>query len=176
MVVIPTASLELVLQTPEEVLAFVESLSPADQAEVSPDWIARVRSTQAGDPWSLSYKVVERATGTAVGGGAFKGPPDAAGMVEVAYGIDAPHRGRGLATEVARALTVFALADGRVRTVRGHTKPDNTASARVLEKCAFHQVGEVIDPEDGLVIRWEWGPAEPAVAPDGGPDAWPSPI
>jgi hypothetical protein len=32
-------------------------------------------------------------------------------MVELAYGIDAPHRGRGLATEVAGALTEFAFAD-----------------------------------------------------------------
>jgi hypothetical protein len=54
-VVIPTACLELVLQTPEEVLAWVASLPPADRAEVSAEWIARVRSTPAGDPWALSY-------------------------------------------------------------------------------------------------------------------------
>jgi RimJ/RimL family protein N-acetyltransferase len=171
--VIPTARLELVLQTPAEVLAWVESLPAADQAEVSPDWIARVRSTPEGDVWALSYTVVERATGAAVGGCAFKGPPDAAGMVELAYGIDAPHRGRGIATEMARALTEFALADAQVKTVRGHTKPHNAASARVLEKCGFHQVGNVIDPEDGPVIRWECGPAETTVAPDGGPDVAP---
>jgi RimJ/RimL family protein N-acetyltransferase len=29
------------------------------------------------------------------------------------------------------------------------------ASARVLAKCGFRRVGEVIDPEDGLVWRWE---------------------
>jgi [ribosomal protein S5]-alanine N-acetyltransferase len=161
-VVIPTACLELVLQTPEEVLAWVASLPPADRAEVSPEWIARVRSTPAGDPWALSYTAVERATGAAVGGGAFKGPPDASGVVELAYGIDPPHRDRGLATEVAGALTGFALASGRVRVVRAHTKPDNAASARVLEKCGFRRVGEVIDPEDGPVCRWERGPAEPA--------------
>ena len=104
MVVIPTASLDLELQIPEEVLAFVAALSPADRAEVSPEWIARVRSTQAGDPWSLSYQAVDRATGAAVDGGAFKGPPDASGMVEISYGIYLPYRGRGFATEVAGAL------------------------------------------------------------------------
>ena len=161
-VVIPTACLELVLQTPEEVLAWVASLPPADRAEVSPEWIARVRSTPAGDPWALSYTAVERATGAAVGGGAFKGPPNASGVVELAYGIDPPHRGRGLATEVAGALTGFALASGQVQVVRAHTKPENAASARVLEKCGFRRVGEVIDPEDGPVCRWEQGPAEPA--------------
>jgi RimJ/RimL family protein N-acetyltransferase len=161
-VVIPTECLELVLQTPEEVLAWVASLPPADRAEVSPEWIARVRSTPVGDPWAFSYKAVERATGVIVGGCAFKGPPDAFGVVELAYGIDPPHRGRGFATEVASALTGFALASGRVRMVRAHTKLDNTASARVLEKCGFRRVCEVIDPEDGPVYRWERGPAEPA--------------
>ena len=143
------------LQTPEEVLAWVESLPPADRAEVSPDWVARVRSAAAGDPWALSFSVVERASRSAVGGCAFKGPPDADGVVEVAYGIDLAHRGRGFATEATAALAAFALASGRVRLIRAHSKPDNSASARVLEKCSFHRVGEVIDPEDGLVSRWE---------------------
>jgi [ribosomal protein S5]-alanine N-acetyltransferase len=167
--VIQTACLELVLQTPEEVLAWVASMPPADRAEVSPEWIARVRSTPVGDPWSLSYKVVERTSGVVVGGCAFKGPPDAYGVVEVAYGIDPPHRGRGFATEAAGALTGFALASDGVRTVRAHSKPDNAASARVLEKCGFRRVGEVIDPEDGQVCRWERGPAEPASASDRDP-------
>jgi len=26
---------------------------------------------------------------------------------------------------------------------------------RVLEKLGFTSVGEVVDPEDGLVVRWE---------------------
>jgi RimJ/RimL family protein N-acetyltransferase len=49
----------------------------------------------------------------------------------------------------------FAFASGQVRIVRAHTKPDNPASERVLAKCGFRRVGEVIDPEDGLVRRWE---------------------
>lgn len=153
--VIPTPRLTLVLKTPSEVLAWVASLPPADQAEVSPEWIARVRSAVDGDPWALSYTVVYSTTGAAVGGCAFKGPPDDAGMVELAYFIEPPHRGQGLATEVARALSDFALSTTGVKLVRGHNKSDNVASARVLEKCGFHRVGEVIDPEDGLVVRWE---------------------
>jgi RimJ/RimL family protein N-acetyltransferase len=169
-VVIPTARLELRLQTPGEVLAWVESLPPADRAEVSPDWLARVRVARAGDPWALGFTVVERASGAAVGSCGFKGPPDADGVVEVAYGTDPAHRERGYATEAAGALAAFALADGRVRRVRAHTRPDDGASARVLEKCGFGRVGEVTDPEDGLVCRWELArrPAEPGAAPDRG--------
>ena len=165
-VVIPTASLDLVLQTPDELLAWVASLPSGDRAEVSPDWIARVRTAAAGDPWALSFTVVERASGSAVGTCAFKGPPDADGVVEVAYGTDPAHRGRGFATEAAGALAGFAFASGRVRLVRAHTRPDNGASKRVLARCGFRRVGEVMDPEDGLVCRWERGPAESGAAPD----------
>lgn len=154
-VVLPTARLELVLQTPDETLAFVEAMSPEDRAEVSPDWLARVRATPEGDPWALSFSVVERAVGAAVGSCAFKGPPDSDGVVEVAYGIDPSHRCRGYATEATGALTEFAFTDDRVRLVRAHARPENGPSARVLEKCGFGRVGEVIDLEDGLVSRWE---------------------
>ena len=153
--VIPTVRLELALQTPEEVLAWVETLPAADRAEVSPLWIERVRATTPGDPWALSYIVKERATGMVVGACAFKGPPDADGIVEVAYGIDEPVRRRGFATEATAALVKFAFDSGRVNLVRAHTKPDNQASARVLAKCGFRMVGEVIDAEDGLVGRWD---------------------
>jgi RimJ/RimL family protein N-acetyltransferase len=158
-VVIPTASLELRLQTPDEVLAWVASLPPADRAEVSPDWITRACASPAGDAWSLSFTVVERTGGAAVGGCGFKGPPDSNGIVEIAYGIDEAHRGRGFATEAACALTEFGFASGQVLRVRAHIRRGNRASERVLEKCGFGRVGEVMDPEDGLVCRWERGPA-----------------
>ena len=94
-VLILTASLDLVLQTPDEILAFIEAMLPADLAEFSPDWIARVRTTDAGDPWALGFRVVERSSGFAVGSCAFKGPPNADGIVEVAYAIDPAYQGRG---------------------------------------------------------------------------------
>lgn len=164
---IPSASLRLVLQTPEEVLAWVDSLPPDIRAEVSPDWIARARTTKAGDPWALGYKMIEGDSGTAVGTCAFKGPPDADGMVEVAYGVDEPYQGRGYATEAALALTEFAFASGQVRLVRAHTLPDNGASARVLQKCGFKRIGPILDPEDGLVDRWERD--DSSIGPDSKP-------
>jgi [ribosomal protein S5]-alanine N-acetyltransferase len=155
LLVISTANLELVIQTPAELLAYVDKMPPADRAEVSPDWLARVRVTAEGDPWALGFAVRKKDSGVVVGSCGFKGPPDSEGAVEVAYGIDPAHRGCGFATESAEALATFAFNSGRVRTVRGHTKPDNAASARVLAKCGFKYVGDVVDPEDGLVCRWE---------------------
>ena len=79
--------------------------------------------------------------------------------MEIAYGIVPGSRDRGYATEAAAALVAFAFADERVQLVRAHTLPAANASTRVLTKCGFVLIGEVVDPEDGLVWRWERGRA-----------------
>lgn len=152
---IRTESLELVAQSPAEVLARIEAMSPADRAEVSPDWLARVRASTAADPWMHGFAIVHRASGAVIGSCGYKGPPGADGIVEIAYGVDTDHRGRGYATEAARALLAHAFLSDRVRLVWAHTLPQASASTRVLEKCGFGRVGEVMDPEDGQVWRWE---------------------
>ncbi len=153
--IIPTADLDLVLQSPADVLKWIDSLPAEVRAEVSPDWVARVHNTPPGDPWALSYSIIDRASGATIGSCAFKGPPDAAGMVEVAYGIDEAHRCRGFATQATSGLVQFAINSGKVRLIRAHTLADNVASARVLAKSGFQRIGEVVEREDGLVDRWE---------------------
>ena len=168
---IQTENLRLVLQTPEETLAAIEALSPADRAHVSADWLARVRALTGPDPWTLGFAVVHRASAAVIGSCGYKGPPDPGGVVEISYGTDPDHRGKGYAAEAAQALTTYAFGDPRVRVVRAHTSPEANASTRVLTKCGFRLIGEVIDPEDGLVWRWEKHreeAAEQAAAADGG--------
>jgi RimJ/RimL family protein N-acetyltransferase len=133
----------------------VEAMSPADKAQVSAHWLARVHASTPVDPWTLGFSLVHRETDIAIGTCGFKGPPTADGVVEIAYGVDPDHQGKGYATEAAEALVDFALGDSRVRVVRAHTLPEPNASTRVLTKCGFHYLGEVFDPEDGLVWRWE---------------------
>jgi [ribosomal protein S5]-alanine N-acetyltransferase len=123
--------------------------------EVSADWLARLRSSVGPDPWRYGFFVVDRENRSAVGIAAFKGPPDAAGTVEIAYGIVPTAEGRGFATEAAGALVQFAFASEDVRLVRAHTLPTPNASTRVLEKCGFRHTGSVVDPDDGPVWRWE---------------------
>jgi RimJ/RimL family protein N-acetyltransferase len=124
-------------------------------AEVSPAWLARLASATAADPWIDGFAMVHVASNTVIGSASFKGPPDADGVVEVAYGVVPSQQGRGYATEATAALVSYAFADDRVRVVRAHTLPRNDASARVLAKCGFTRIGEVIDPADGPVWRWE---------------------
>ena len=154
-VVIETERLKLVLQTTEEVLARIETMSPADRAEVSPEWLARVRYSTAADPWTHGFSILDSASGTVVGSCAYKGPPDAEGVVEIAYGVEPDYTGRGYATEATMALVDFAFDNTQICLVRAHTQPANDASAQVLTKCGFERIGEVVDPEDGLVWRWE---------------------
>ncbi len=123
--------------------------------EVSPAWLAQLRKSQATDPWVHGFAIIHREERLVVGSVGFKGPPDNDGVVEIAYGIVPAFQGRGYATEAAEAGTAFAFADGRVRLVRAHTLPTRSASTRVLEKCGFMRTGQVEDPEDGPVWRWE---------------------
>ena len=154
-----TENLELRLQSSEQVLASIDAMSAADRAEVSSDWLARVKSSTSADPWTHGFAVVLRASGTVVGMCAYKGPPGPDRAVEIAYGINPEYQGRGYATEVAGALVEFAFASGQVRLVCAHTRPEENASTHVLTKCGFEWVGEVMDPEDGLVWRWELLPS-----------------
>lgn len=150
-----TARLTLVVREPAAMLAWIDGMSESDRAEVSPDWLARLRAATGPDPWTCGFAMVERETGAEVGSCGYKGAPDPEGIVEIAYSVDQEHQGRGYATEAARALAAYAFATGRVRTVRAHTLPAGNASTRVLTKCGFQRLGEVMDPEDGLVWRWE---------------------
>jgi RimJ/RimL family protein N-acetyltransferase len=126
-----------------------------DRKQLSADWLARLAATTTVDPWVLGFSVVHADTGAVIGACGFKGPPDAEGMVEIAYGFAPAHQNKGYATEAAKALVQFARADALVRVVRAHTLEEANASARVLVKCQFAPCGQVVDPEDGLVWRWE---------------------
>lgn len=147
---IETKRLRLRLRSREELLALFEGMP-----DVSPKWLARIRESTTPDPWTYGFGVFERASGSDVGHAGFKDPPDAAGMVEIAYGIHPEYQRRGFATEAVAGLTAFALGDQRVSVVWAHTKPENIASVGVLEKNKFRRIGEVVDPDDGLVLRWE---------------------
>jgi ribosomal-protein-alanine N-acetyltransferase len=150
---IQTARLTLTPKTPQQALADVEDMPPEQRAQVSPEWLGRVRAT-GPDPWTLGFAIADRFTRAPLGTAGFKGPPQD-GWVEIAYGVVAEHQGNGYATEAAEALVGFAFQHPHVLVVRAHTFAQANASARVLTKCGFRSVGEVNDPEDGNVWRWE---------------------
>jgi len=123
--------------------------------EVSPKWLEQLRAAREVDPWTFGFAVLLPKVAQVIGSAGFKGPPDGEGVVEVAYAIVPAWQGKGCATKATRELVAFARNDSRVRLIRAHTLPENNASTRVLTKNGFTKLGEVVDPEDGRVWRWE---------------------
>ena len=103
------------------------------------------------DPWG-SY--IGYAGETPVALGAFKSAPDGTGAVEIAYMTFPSHEGKGYARAMVPTLYALATRHGASLVV-AHTLPQENASNRALRSSGFAFSGEVEDPEDGPVWRWE---------------------
>ena len=116
------------------------------------DWLWEIRLQDIRrDPASADW--IARAAvadGVVVGHGGFHGPPDADGVVEVAYSVDPGHRRKGYAKAMLRALLERADADPAVTAVRASIRPDNVGSRATIAGFGFKKIGEQWDPEDGL--------------------------
>jgi RimJ/RimL family protein N-acetyltransferase len=168
---IRTERLSLRLFGREDLLALIDGAPPFEMqfgmraadglgdfytsGDLSSAWVDRLRASTAADVWFHGFAVIHPGTAEVIGTAGFKGGPDADGMVEIAYGIAPGYQNHGYAAEVVTALVAFAFQHDEVRCVRAHTLPNPNASTRVLAKCGFTHAGEVIDPEDGAVWRWE---------------------
>jgi RimJ/RimL family protein N-acetyltransferase len=153
--IIRTPSLLLVSKTKEEASHELAQMSDEDRRQVSSEWLRLLESSGPRDPWIHGFLIQLQDRATRIGQCGFAGPPDSDGIVEIAYAVDVEHRGKGYATEAAMGLVAYAFEDPRVRVVRAHTLPQESASTRVLKKCGFAQIGESIDHEAGVVWRWE---------------------
>jgi RimJ/RimL family protein N-acetyltransferase len=144
-------------------LAAANAAAPVPLTPVfaGPEWapVWRVRSLQvAADPASAAWVtgvVWDPDRRLAVGRAGFHGPPDARGMVEVGYAVVPEHRRRGYARAALAALLDRARRETAVRVVRLSIAPDNVASQRVALPFGFREVGEQVDPEDGLEVVHE---------------------
>ena len=129
---------------------------------LAPAWRGRIRHDQVlADPAAADW--VARAAlvdGQVVGHVGFHGPPDRAGMVEVAYSVDPLLRRRGHARRLLAAALAWAAEDPRVHTVRASISPDNVASLATIAPFGFTHVGDQWDEEDGLELVYE-RPARP---------------
>jgi RimJ/RimL family protein N-acetyltransferase len=123
--------------------------------EVSQAFLQRLNTSTASDPWRDGFGVLHLPENCVIGLCSYGGPPGADGIVEISYGIVPAYEGRGYATEAAQMLIAHALTSGSVRTVRAHTLPEHNASTKVLTKCGFKLIKEIMHPEDGLIWVWE---------------------
>jgi RimJ/RimL family protein N-acetyltransferase len=105
-------------------------------------------------PWG-AYLAVDDASRSIVGACAFKSGPTPERTVEIAYYTFPPYEGCGFATAMARELFRIADESRLLERVIAHTLPEPNASNSLLRKVGFTHLGEVMDPEDGLVWRFE---------------------
>lgn len=102
-----------------------------------------------GDLWPL----VDPDTGEVIGHcGLLEKEIDGRDEVEVTYVLAKEVWGRGLATEIARALTRYAFEDLGLSRVVALIDPNNVASARVAEKAGLHHDRDTVRP-GGKVMR-----------------------
>ena len=104
--------------------------------------------------WLARAVVLRDAGRLMVGNAGFHGEPgvnsaNAAGAVEIGYGILPPHRRRGYATEAVVGLLGWARTQG-IHHFVASVAPDNAPSLAIIGKLGFVRTGEHIDPEDGL--------------------------
>jgi ribosomal-protein-alanine N-acetyltransferase len=104
--------------------------------------------------WLLRAAVTRRQP-TMVGRVGFHDPPDADGVVEIGYRIDAGHRRQGFANECATRLIESAEQTGHVSAVRASFGPYNQPSLHIAERMGFHRIGVRIDEIDGLEYVFE---------------------
>ena len=176
---IRTARLELVSMS----IPFMEALARRDVAGAAleigasvPMWMAdelenflNFRLAQlAVDPtiraWLGRAMVLASEDGTrhVVGSIGFHGPPDGQGRLEVGYSVDPPCRRQGFARESIRALFDWAHRERGIETFVASISPDNEASLRLAAGFGFRQVGEQMDPIDGLELVFETSWPQPA--------------
>lgn len=132
---------------------FPEEWPGPDALRLIDRWIARREAGGDADPWGDGTFIL-RAERLAVGSIGFKGPPDLSGSVEIGYATNASMRGRGYATEMASALSDWALAQPGVSRIAAECLAGNRASVRVLQKSGFQVVGRRFH-DDGMLVCWE---------------------
>ena len=103
----------------------------------------------------LTYLVIHQADNKMIGTAGFKGKPDAAGLVEIGYGISPTYRRQGIAGEAARALIDYAFQQKNVSIVQAHTLAEENASVKLLKKIGMQFIQELYDTEDGDIWQWQ---------------------
>lgn len=149
----------------ESVLRGNAEIGLALGVEVPDDWTefgapvfqytkARLQEFPEDAQW-WSWLPIIRSEYRLVGSCGFKGRPNDAGEVELGYEVAASRRQLGLGTEIALALRDFAFGHPEVHKVMAHTLAEDNPSTRILRHCGMTKVGEMVDPEDGPIWRWE---------------------
>jgi RimJ/RimL family protein N-acetyltransferase len=116
-----------------------------------PEFLRRLEADPSAGGWLTWYWILRRGH-VLVGGGGFKGRPDADGKAEIGFETRPAYRRQGYATEAVGALARWALNHEGVRSVVAEIDPENSGSRAVLLRTGFGPTGLAKEP--GL-LRFE---------------------
>jgi RimJ/RimL family protein N-acetyltransferase len=119
-----------------------------DMAEALPFFIENMENAPSEPAWDwIAIHSRDRAV---IGGIGFMGAPDKDGVVEVGYDIVPEYRKQGYATEMARALIVWAFQETDIKVVTASCLDDNIGSIKVLENVGMQR----LEPDENM-LTWE---------------------
>jgi len=152
---IPTKQLLLVALLPEEIEALIArdcgrfgALTgfrfPSDHPDIGDlAWhLAALQADERHLPWRIRV-IVQRSSKTVVGSINLKGPPNAAGDVEIGWGLLEDFRGRGYATEASAAVIKWAQQQPGVSSISATISDDNYPSRRLAKRLGLTRTNEM---------------------------------
>ena len=131
---------------------------PGDPLHFFPAILARLHPRQEDVQPDTSFTVVTRAHPQAIGQLGTTGHTNAAGDLEIGYGMNPAVWGHGYATEAVGALVTHLHTLPGVRRVTADTAVSNRASERVLENVGFERTGISWSRDDGDLTTWAHPP------------------
>lgn len=72
---------------------------------------------------------------------------------EIGWGVDRRHGGKGIATEIGRAMLGFGFDQLRLHRLYGQCREENIASQRIMEKLGMREEGVI---REHIWARGEW--------------------
>ena len=93
-------------------------------------------------PWRI-WLIIDSRTRAVLGSVNLKGQPEADGTVEIGWGLEVAHRGRGLATRATRCVIDWVFAHPEVRRIVATIPPDNQRSQRLAVRVGMSATGDV---------------------------------
>ena len=98
---------------------------------------------------------INKSTNEVIGSAGFHDFPNEDGMIEIGFGIVPEMQNQGFGKELLIGMWKMICKRPDVKVLRYTVSPDNAPSMHIIKKLGFTQVGEQMDPEDGLELIFE---------------------
>jgi len=125
--------------TDEEVCKHLPKRSREERTTIFSTALTNYAATKQTGTWGMFDKL----NGNFIGSCLLRPFNDQPGVLELGYSMEKSYWGKGIGTEMAKAMVNYAFTYENVKEVVGVTTLENTASQRVLEKAGLLRMDDV---------------------------------